>query len=237
MAPNSIDGPTRVPAPSTDGKQSVATSVRSRQTIEQAIAAEAAASVNGDDQIGPLTIDGHELRLFTESTPMWQAMVADIRAAKKRVWLESYIYAADAAGKAIADALIDRACAGLDVRLMFDSVGSLSTPAAFFAPLREAGVKVHEFHTLREALWRFALFRVFNQRNHRKLLVVDDQLAYFGGMNIVDQRDLKSVDDTERRHLPASSGWRDVHVRLVGPRQASSLKRCKSFGVTQSTNA
>jgi cardiolipin synthase len=188
------------------------------RTAAQSLAAEAARSIGHNEQIGPLAIEGHELCLFTEATPMWRSMVDDIRAAKRRVWLETYIYADDDAGRAIADALVDRARAGLDVRLMFDSVGSLTTPAAIFKRLRDGGVKVHEFHTLREALWRFALFRIFNQRNHRKLLVVDDTVAYFGGMNIVDQRDLNSVDDTERRHLPASSGWRDVHVRMVGPR-------------------
>jgi cardiolipin synthase len=202
-----------------DDDQSAAALKSDQRKAAQSLAAEAAAAIDHDEQIGPLTVEGHEFTVFTESTPMWQSMVSDIRAAKRRVWLESYIYADDDAGKAVADALIERARAGLDVRLMFDSVGSLTTPASVFRRLRDGGVKVHEFHTLREALWRFALFHIFNQRNHRKLLIVDDAVSYFGGMNIVDQRDLQSVNDTQRRHLPASSGWRDVHVRMVGPRQ------------------
>jgi cardiolipin synthase A/B len=206
------------PHQTADDERAVVDGIDLRRAAAQTIAAEADKSIDRDDQVGPLSVEGHKLFLFTESTPMWRAMVADIRAAKRRVWLETYIYADDDAGRAVADALVDRARAGLDVRLMFDSVGSLATPAAIFKRLRDGGVKVHEFHTLREALWRFALFRIFNQRNHRKLLIVDDAVAYFGGMNIVDQRDLNSVDDTARRHLPASSGWRDVHVRMVGPR-------------------
>src|SRR5262249_47377847 len=80
------------------------------------------------------------------------------------------------------------------------------------------GVQLHAFHSLWEALWRFSALRVLNRRNHRKLLVVDDGAAYFGGMNLVDQGNAFTVDRAE--HLPMSSGWRDVHVRLTGPQQA-----------------
>ena len=63
-------------------------------------------------------------------------------------------------------------------------------------------------------------YRTLNRRNHRKLLIVDDRIGYFGGMNLVDQRGLATPNDTKARHLPASAGWRDLHVRLVGPKQA-----------------
>jgi len=176
-------------------------------------------SVEQDGRLPPLLVNDQQLTLFTESGPMIEAMVADIRAAKSRVWMESYIFAGDAAGQAIADALIDRAQAGLDVRLMYDTVGSFSTPAALFQSMGDAGVKVHAFHTLGEAFWRFSLLQLFNQRNHRKLLIIDDQIGYFGGMNIVDQSQVQSAADAKRRRLPASSGWRDVHVRLEGDKQ------------------
>ena len=165
-------------------------------------------------------VAGHELRFYEESQPLIDAMLEDIRAAKSRVWLETYIFADDDAGRAVADALIDRAQAGLDVRLMYDAVGSIGTPGALFARMQDGGVQVHAYHTLGEAVRRFSLFKVFNRRNHRKLLVVDDSTGFFGGMNIVDQSGLNTVEDTKRHHLPASAGWRDVHVRLVGPKQA-----------------
>ena len=165
-------------------------------------------------------VAGHELALYEESGPLISAMVEDIYSAKARVWLESYIFANDDAGQAVANALIDRARAGIDVRLMYDAVGSLSTPGALFSRMQEAGVQVHAYHTLREAVRRQALFRIFNRRNHRKLLIVDDQVGYFGGMNIVDQSGLKTVEDAKRHNLPASAGWRDVHARMVGPQQA-----------------
>jgi cardiolipin synthase len=167
----------------------------------------------------PLTIDQHEWTLFTESSPMLAALEADIRAARQRIWIETYIFANDDAGRALVELLAARARDGLDVRLMYDTVGSLLTPSSLFQPLLDAGVKVHAFHTLGEAFWRFRFFQLFNQRNHRKLIVIDEQVGYFGGMNIVDQSQVRSVEDERRRNLPSSSGWRDVHVRIVGPRQ------------------
>lgn len=166
----------------------------------------------------PITVAGQELRLFLESPPLIRSMTADILAARQRVWLECYIMLSDAAGQAVADALAARARAGLDVRLLYDAVGSQGTPAAFFQRLTQAGVQVHAFHTIWEALRQFSFTRVLNRRNHRKVLVVDDEIAYFGGMNVLDQRTDDAPPAPGQR--PRASGWRDVHVRLCGPRQA-----------------
>jgi len=173
-----------------------------------------------------VTVAGHELTLFTESAPMIAAMLADIRAARERVWMEVYIFADDAAGRAVAVALAERAQAGVDVRVMIDAWGSFGTSRALFDRMRAAGVQMHLFHALGQALRGPRFLRVLNQRNHRKLLVVDDQIAYFGGMNVVDQGGLTSLEDTKKRDLPASAGWRDVHVRMVGPRQAEIAAAC-----------
>ena len=175
--------------------------------------------VEDGGRLPPLTIEGHEWTLFTESTPMISALLADLRAAQRRIWIETYIFADDEAGRAVVEVLSQRAREGLDVRLMYDTVGSLLTPSSLFQPLHEAGVRVHAFHTLSEAFWRFRFFQLFNQRNHRKLFIIDDQIGYFGGMNIVDQSQVRSVEEERRRNLPSSAGWRDVHVRMVGPRQ------------------
>jgi cardiolipin synthase len=173
-----------------------------------------------------LKVAGHELAIFAESHPLFGAMVRDIHNARQCVWLESYIFLDDAAGQAIAAALMDRARAGLDVRVLVDAVGCLSTSTMFFRHMEEAGVKVHMFHSFWEVFRRFPALRFLNRRNHRKLLVVDDRVAYFGGMNIVDQSNMHTLDDLER--LPASAGWRDIHVRLSGPQQpemAESFER------------
>jgi cardiolipin synthase A/B len=166
-----------------------------------------------------VTVAGNELQIFIESGPLITAMVDDIRRATKCVWLETYIFYHDSAGRAVADALIDRARAGLDVRLLYDAIGSQTTPSWFFRAIKQAGGKVHCFHSLWEAFFSLSPFRILNRRNHRKLLVVDERVAYFGGMNVIDQSLAGKVAETDQ--LPLSGGWRDVHVRLLGPDQSS----------------
>ncbi len=183
---------------------------------------------HGDGSAARVDVADHALTLFVELPPLIAAMVADIQQATTRVWMESYIFANDAAGRAIADALAERARAGLDVRLMVDAWGSFSTPASFWRALQASGVRVHVFHGLGEALsGRLRFLRVLNQRNHRKLLVIDEHIAYFGGMNVVDTRSIHSKADARDRGLPASAGWRDVHVRMVGPRQSEIAAFCE----------
>jgi cardiolipin synthase len=162
-------------------------------------------------------VAGNELRIFLESTALIESLVRDIRAARRRVWVEIYIFLDDAAGKAVAAALEERARAGVEVRVLYDALGCQTTPTAFFRALERAGAQVHAFHTIWEALWRLAPLHVLNRRNHRKLVVIDDDIAYFGGMNLVDSAGkLQGVSSD----LPASAGWRDVHIRLSGPQQA-----------------
>jgi cardiolipin synthase len=162
-----------------------------------------------------LSVAGNNLTLFVETPPLVAAMLRDIHGARQRVWLESYIFLDDAAGQAVADALAERARAGLDVRVHYDAIGCMSVSSVFFQHLEEAGVKVHAFHSFWEIFRRFPALRFLNRRNHRKLLVVDDRVAYFGGMNLVDQSGIHTYAEMEA--LPASAGWRDVHVRLTGP--------------------
>jgi cardiolipin synthase A/B len=162
-------------------------------------------------------VAGHDLTIYVETWSLIKAMVEDIRAARQRVWLETYIFLNDAAGKAIAEALKERARAGVEVRLLYDAIGSQTTLTSFFGQLQRAGVKVHAYHSLWEAFWRFSPLRVLNHRDHRKLLVIDDHIAYFGGMNIVDVSNPEAA--AQAKHHTMSAGWRDVHVRLAGPQQ------------------
>ncbi len=164
-------------------------------------------------------VAGNRLRLFVELPPMAEALVADIRTAKKRVWIESYTIADDAIGRAVEEALRERVAAGVECRLMYDAVGSLRTPNKYFDDLTAAGVKVHVFHHLSKLWGKFGFFRMFNRRNHRKLAVIDDNVCYFGGMNLIDASGPPLVADKSNRP-PEGLGWRDVHVRLEGPKTA-----------------
>lgn len=151
-------------------------------------------------------------RIFTEGDELFDAMVHSVARARRHIWLESYIFAADAVGLRFADALCERARAGVDVRVHVDSTGSLFWGFERLVPdLRTAGVKVKWFNPWR---WRWP-FR-YNHRNHRKLLVLDGREAYLGGFNI--HRESSSREFGRLR-------WRDTHVRIEGElaRQAASL--------------
>jgi cardiolipin synthase len=161
---------------------------------------------------------GHDWTIFVESPPLIRSIIQDIQTAQQRVWVEMYIFRNDALGQAVAEALKERARAGLDVRLLYDAVGSQGVPSRFFREMEEAGIQVHAFHTFWEALWSLRIFQVLNRRNHRKLVVIDDRIGYFGGMNLFDQS--SAANEGQTGSFPGSIGWRDVHVRLTGPQFA-----------------
>ncbi len=170
---------------------------------------------------------GHTLELFTQTHLLFEAMLLDIAAAKSRVWLETYIYSDDLASYTIADALQRRAQEGLDVRLLYDALGSQHTNPEIFRKMAAAGVQVHAYHRIKEALHSVAAFIILNRRDHRKLLVVDECCAYFGGMNIHDHGRLFRASPTDPSVDP-SAAWRDLHIRLAGPQQvevADSFER------------
>src|SRR5262249_26822597 len=101
-----------------------------------------------------VSVAGHELTVFLETSPLADALLRDIESARNRVWVESYIFLNDSVGKRVAEALSERARAGVDVRLLYDAVGSQTTPPSFFHRLGRAGVQVHAFHSVGEAVSR-----------------------------------------------------------------------------------
>lgn len=165
-------------------------------------------------------VGDNELQLFVESTPYFESLVDDLSGAQERAWVESYTIADDAAGRAVAAALKERAAAGVDCRLLYDTVGSFATPERFFNELRQAGVKVRAYRPFGNWFYRFKSLRFlgrWHRRDHRKIVVVDDRVAYFGGMNIVDLGGSAIPPIQEGKHPPVQPPWRDVHVRLAGP--------------------
>src|SRR5438034_562064 len=122
-----------------------------------------------DIAVQPVWVAGHEISIYVESRPLIESMVKDIGSAQKRVWVESYIFLDDRAGRAVAEALKERARSGLDVRVIADAIGSQTTPWSFFREMEKAGARVHIFHSFWEALWSLSAFRIINRRNHRKL--------------------------------------------------------------------
>ncbi len=167
-----------------------------------------------------IDVAGNRLRLFAESPEMIAALTADIRSAQRRVWIETYTIAADDTVAGLIEALKERAAAGVECRLLYDSVGSISTPTSFFDDLSQAGILVHGYHSLSSMFWQSEFFSRFNRRNHRKLAVIDDEIGYFGGMNLVDQSGPPILRNDKVEPERTGRPWRDVHVRLVGLGQA-----------------
>ena len=163
--------------------------------------------MNANDPVASTTPSGANvagvLQRFIEGDELYAAMLADIRTARRSVRLETYIYAADEIGHAFAQALVERAGAGCDVRLRIDALGSYDTmDAALATGLRQGGVQLE---WCRRWNWRRPF--EFHRRNHRKLLIVDGHCCYLGGFNLHRQCSMRAFGDTR---------WRDTHVRIGG---------------------
>lgn len=145
----------------------------------------------------------NKLHIFTTGEEKFHALKRDLRNAEKSIYLQYYIFLDDTLGHEIAGILMAKAREGLDVKVMYDHVGSFSARNRFFKMMNEAGVKTHPFFKV--TFPQFA--NRVNWRNHRKLVVIDGRIGYIGGMNIAD-RYLKSGLN--------GSAWRDTHFRLEG---------------------
>ncbi len=146
-----------------------------------------------------------EVEVYTDGYQFFPALLAAIAGAKSHVHVDVYIFEDDALGRLVADALIAKAREGVEVRVVYDDVGCWSVKNRFFENMREEGIEVMAFLPV-----RFPSFTSkVNYRNHRKLVVVDGQIGFVGGMNIAD-RYVKGVGTSE--HQP----WRDTMVRVKG---------------------
>lgn len=145
----------------------------------------------------------NDIQILSDGHKKFDALLADIHAATKEVNIQYYIIQPDALGRRLRDALIERAKQGVKVRLLYDEVGSKKTAPKFYDELRAAGGEVEVFFP---SLFRVINFRV-NNRNHRKLCIIDGVIGYIGGFNVGD----------EYLGLHKKFGyWRDTHFRIKG---------------------
>lgn len=144
---------------------------------------------------------GCRVELLSGGSQIYPAMLEAIGGAAKSVHLETFTLADDRTGRRFQAALIEAARRGVEVRVIYDAVGSLGLGEEFVGELREAGVELVEFRPIAPWRQRWGL----NQRDHQKILVVDAQLAFIGGTNISDEYD------------PDGENWHDVHTRVRGP--------------------
>lgn len=162
----------------------------------------------------PLT-EGNKVDLLQDGPSTYQSMIKAVEAARDHINMETYILDDDEVGQRFADALIARQQQGVQVNLIRDSVGTLGTSAAFFARLTKAGVKVLEYNPVNpvtaKAGWDV------NQRDHRKLLIVDGRIAFLGGINISSVYSGGSLSSYSKTRPSGDLPWRDTDLRIEGP--------------------
>jgi cardiolipin synthase A/B len=156
---------------------------------------------------GFFEVDSNRLRLLRDGREAYPAMLDAISAARREVLLEMYWIQGDRAGLMFRDALLAKARQGVDVRVSYDAVGSIGVPWSFWEPLVAAGGEVFEFFPVSPLRERFRFKRI-NFRDHRKILVVDSEIAFTGGMNI---------GDPWLTREQGGEDWRDDAIEVRGP--------------------
>lgn len=152
------------------------------------------------------------VRLLVDGPATHGAMLEAIAAAEDHVHFETYIFADDEIGARFARAFSERAQAGVDVRIIYDGLGSRDSSETFFARMEEAGVEIVEFNPLPAG--RRGEDAEMDTRDHRKLLVVDGAVAFAGGLNV--DRNYARSSRAVSGHA-GTTGWRDTHVEIRGP--------------------
>jgi cardiolipin synthase len=159
----------------------------------------------------PLT-SGNRVSVLIDGPQTYAAIEPALRAARHHIHIETFIFGADEVGQRFADLLAQKRREGVEVRVLYDSVGSRDTPREFFDELRRQDIEVREFRPLNPVqteVWDL------HNRDHRKIIVVDGQVGFTGGINIDSTYSSASTSKPgPKRGLV--DGWRDTHVRIQG---------------------
>ncbi len=152
----------------------------------------------------------NSVEIYTEAKDKYRQLLKDIESAQHSINMLYFIIRDDAIGNRIMDALVKKANEGVNVRFLYDSIGCFTTPRKFFRRLsRTKCGKVAKFFPVNI----FTLSKI-NHRNHRKIVVIDEKIAYLGGTNI-------GADYMGKRKL---NPWRDTHMRITGESVKSVYK-------------
>ena len=154
---------------------------------------------------GSYPLPGNDIKIFNSGIEKINALKNDLKNAKKSINMEYYIFADDVVGKEVMDILCQKAREGVEVKLIYDSVGSRKAPRRFFRRLEKAGGEIGEFFP---PFMHIRLLNLkLNYRNHRKIVVIDGKIGYTGGINIRDDHMGK-----DKKLKP----WRDTHIKIEG---------------------
>lgn len=154
---------------------------------------------------GSYPLPGNDIKIYSNGQDKMKALKEDLLKAQKSINMEYYIFADDKTGKEVMDILCKKAREGLDVKLIYDSIGSRKAPRRYFRKLEKAGGQVGEFFP---PFMHIRLINLkLNYRNHRKIVVIDGKIGYTGGINIRDDH-----IGLDKKLKP----WRDTHLRIEG---------------------
>jgi cardiolipin synthase A/B len=153
--------------------------------------------------LGPSITAGNKVTALHNGEEVFPAMLEAVRGAEVSITFETYIYWSGEIGRELAEALVERARAGIPVHVLIDWAGSVKMDEELLGWMQEAGVEVHRYRPLR---W-YSLARI-NNRTHRKILVVDGKIGFTGGVGIAD---------LWQGHAQDPDHWRDIHFRVEGP--------------------
>jgi len=182
---------------------------------------------------GEELIAGNDIELLIDGPPAFEAMLSAVEEAEQRIFVQTYIFEDDGVGQRLAEALLKKRAEGVAVNVIYDSVGSLFTPAAFFNALEAGGVAVCEFNPV--SPWRRVTgILSLNHRDHRKLLLVDNAAAFTGGINVSAVYSSGSVTFAGSHPDQEDAGWRDTHIRVRGPAVAEFERLFKETWARQS---
>jgi cardiolipin synthase A/B len=159
----------------------------------------------------PLYRNNH-VDLLIDGPATYRKMLDSIRAARELVYLETYIFSDDEVGRRFASALKERRERGLTIAIIYDSVGSIGSDGTFFDDLERAGIRVVQYNSINPLRGKLSKL---NNRGHRKLLVVDNRIAFTGGINLSET--YTSSSSAGGRHDPLRNGWRDTQIAVTGP--------------------
>ncbi len=156
---------------------------------------------------------GNRAELLIDGPITYQAMLGSIERAKCFIYLETFTFSDDKVGQQFADALLEKVNEGVDIYVIYDSLGSADSNSDFFAAMKDAGIHLLAFHKV-NPLNGGNLFHL-DQRDHRKLMVVDGKVAITGGVNISHTFSNSSPQGPMRKRV--DDGWRDTDIQISGP--------------------
>jgi cardiolipin synthase A/B len=147
---------------------------------------------------------GNHIDFYDDGIPAFEALFEDIESARHHIHIQTFIFQRDELGRRMVAALARKARQGVEVRLLYDAMGSYRLSQRFLRPLHDAGGKTSVFLPINPVRRRFQI----NMRNHRKITVIDGSAGFIGGLNVGTEYLGKN---------PKFGYWRDTHLRLRGP--------------------